>query len=287
MAAVSAYYVSSLYNADAFARGAGKRASSSEGAPPAKVATKVQDRLSDALEAMKRAPEEHKQAARNRARDRVEAVREQLKIIKELYAQNPKEMAKALRHLVKELQTALKAYKEAGGDMTSIGGAGLIAMTASAAPSRSTGAPGSEPDANAAETGAETDDAPVFGESAASPAHSPGEGPRPDSSDMSVEELEARLGVLRGDEGVVRSVDGLRRKIKELCENSKLQSAFLSRDRSRDEAFEALDEDLEALDEDVTAYKRDVQDELIAVRLEIKLIERGELSAPVALDVSA
>ena len=104
---------------------------------------------------------------------------------------------------------------------------------------------------------------------------------------MSVEELEARLGVLMGDEEFVRSVDGLKRKIKELFETSKIQSAFLSRDRSRDKAFEALDEDLEALDEDVTAYKRDVQDELIAVRLEIKLIERGERSAPVALDVSA
>ena len=134
MAAVSASALASLYTANAFASGASKRESGPQSGLTAKASTEVEDRLSEALKAMKRAPDEQKQATRNRARERVEAVREQLKIIKELYSQNPKEMAKALRHLVKELKSALKAYKDAGGDMTSIGASGLTAMASHASP---------------------------------------------------------------------------------------------------------------------------------------------------------
>ncbi|WP_440959671.1 hypothetical protein ACFELO_06175 [Oceanicaulis sp. LC35] len=299
MATLSASFVSSLYNAGALASGASKRAASAQGQPAPKASTEVQDRLSEALNAMKRAPDEQKQASRNRARERVEAVREQLKIIKELYAQNPKEMAKALRHLVKELKSALKAYKDAGGDMNAVGSAGLMAMAASpAAPDTTNTAAGEDASANGEQTDADVSaaahreaeaDASTEPEEDADPAvpDAVSNAARPQMASRSVDELDARLGELMGDEEFVRSVDGLKRKIQELFETAKIQSAFLAKDKARDNAFEALDEDLEALDEDVTEYKRDVQDELIAVRLEIKMIERGELSVPVSLDLTA
>ncbi len=156
MAAVSASYVSKLYNAGAVASGANKRASLLTPSPGDKTTSEVEDRLSAALEALKRAPEENRQATRNRARQRVEAVREQLKLIKELYAQNPKEMAKALRHLVKELKAALKVYKEAGGDLQAVGGVGLTALAAAPAPSETRTAPAD--DALSGETGSEQDE---------------------------------------------------------------------------------------------------------------------------------
>ena len=108
----------------------------------------------------------------------------------------------------------------------------------------------------------------------------------PRQASASIEALETRFGELKGDEEFILSVDGLKRKIKDLFETAKIQSAFLARDKSREGAFEALDEDLKALDEDVTEYQRDVQDELIATRLEIRMIERGELSAPSGLNLS-
>ncbi|WP_306016606.1 hypothetical protein [Oceanicaulis sp. MMSF_3324] len=290
MAAVSASYVSTLYNAGAVASGANKRASLLTSSLGDKPTSEVEDRLSAALEAMKRAPEENRQATRNRARQRVEAVREQLKLIKELYAQNPKEMAKALRHLVKELKSALKAYKEAGGDMQTVGGAGLTAPAAAPAPSETRTAPAD--DALSAETDSEQDATTVAAEveaEEAARATDPMAGPAsaPEPARASLDDLEARLGALMGDEAFVQSVDGLKRKIKELFETARIQSAFLERDKARDSAFETLDKALKTLDEDVTDYTRDVQDELIGVRLQIKMIERGELSAPAGLDVTA
>lgn len=296
MAAVSASALASLYTANAFASGATKRVSGPQSGLAAKASTEVEDRLSEALKAMKRAPDEQKQATRNRARDRVEAVREQLKIIKELYSQNPKEMAKALRHLVKELKSALKAYKDAGGDMTSIGASGLTAMASNASPAQAgaeaTDLESSSDDPQADEALAEAVDAApdIDSEPDASEATSltsTAEEHSPRQSSASIEALETRFGELKGDEEFILSVDGLKRKIKDLFETAKIQSAFLARDKTREGAFEALDEDLKALDEDVTEYQRDVQDELIATRLEIRMIERGELSAPSGLDVSA
>lgn len=295
MAAVSASAFASLYTANAFASGATKRASGPQSALAAKASTEVEDRLSEALKAMKRAPDEQKQATRNRARERVQAVREQLKIIKELYSQSPKEMAKALRHLVKELKSALKAYKDAGGDMTSIGASGLTAMASHASPApagaEATDLENSSDDPQADEALAEAvDDTPdTDSEPDAPDAPSPAsvaEEPSPRQARASIEALETRFGELKGDEEFILSVDGLKRKIKDLFETAKIQSAFLARDKTREGAFEALDEDLKALDEDVTEYQRDVQDELIATRLEIRMIERGELSAPSGLDVS-
>jgi len=299
MAAVSASYVSTLYSASALASGANKRASLLTLSPDDKTTSGVDDRLSAALEALKRAPEENRQATRNRARQRVEAVREQLKLIKELYAQNPKEMAKALRHLVKELKAALKAYKEAGGDMQAVGVAGLTVLAAAPAPSETRTAP--TDDELSAETGSEQDETTASAEpdartvtaeaeaeeAARSDDPMAGLASAPEPARASLEDLEARLGELMGDEAFVQSVDGLKRKIKELFETARIQSAFLAHDKARDSAFETLDEALKALDEDVTDYTRDVQDELIAVRLEIKMIERGELSAPAGLDVTA
>ena len=291
MAAVSASYVSSLYNAGGFASGASKRMSGQPYASVGKTTSAIEERLSTALNAMKNAPREQKEAARNRARERVEAVREQLKMIKELYAQNPKEMAKALRHLVKELKAALKSYKEAGGDMSALGApAGLTAVSASPAPaetkpSAQTDAEGDASDeARALEQGDETETA------AADPAPTSvtdQSAIRPPLASASVEDLERRLGERMGDEEFVRSVEGLKTKIKELFETAKIQSAFMARDTVREKAFEALDEDLKALDEDATDFKRDVQDEIITLRMEIRMIERGDLASPVSVDVSA
>lgn len=295
MAAVSASALASLFTANAFASGAIKRASGPQSELTAQASTEVEDRLSEALKAMKRAPDERKQATRNRARERVEAVREQLKIIKELYSQNPKEMAKALRHLVKELKSALKAYKDAGGDMTSIGASGLTAMASHASPESAgtqatdleSGSDDPQSDEALAEAvhAAPDADSDADAPDAPSPA-SVAEEPSLRQASASIEALETRFGELKGDEEFILSVDGLKRKFKDLFETAKIQSAFLARDKTREGAFEALDEDLKALDEDVTEYQRDVQDELIATRLEIRMIERGELSVPSGLDVS-
>lgn len=291
MAAVSASYVSSLYNAGGFASGVSKRMGGQPNATASKTAPAIEERLSEALNAMKTAPREQKQAARNRARERVEAVREQLKMIKELYAQNPKEMAKALRHLVKELKAALKSYKEAGGDMGALGGAaGLTALSASPAPVETKPSEQAEAEGDASEEARALEQDAEAETAAADPAPTSGADqgtPQPPMASASMDALERRLGERMGDEDFVSTVEGLKTKIKELFETAKIQSAFMARDKARESAFEALDEDLKALDEDATDFKREVQDEIITLRMEIKMIERGDLASPVSVDVSA
>ena len=54
--------------------------------------------------------------AKGRARERLQQVIEKLKLIRKLYAEDPKGMAKALAAVAKELQGAVKAYAKAAKD---------------------------------------------------------------------------------------------------------------------------------------------------------------------------
>ncbi len=54
--------------------------------------------------------------AKGRARERMQQVIEKLKMIRKLYAEDPKGMAKALAAVAKELQGAVKAYAKAAKD---------------------------------------------------------------------------------------------------------------------------------------------------------------------------
>jgi beta-glucosidase-like glycosyl hydrolase len=253
--------------------------------------SEIRDSLSATLEALRNAPETARQAAQNRARERVEAVREQLKLVKALYAENPEGMAKALRHLVKELNTALKAYKDAGGDAAQLSG-GLTRAPAPASAqttaSDATVAPAdperSEGDATPADP-AQEPTAPVKDHPA--PVIEPGryDTLAPAAPAPSREGLEARKGGLKGDEDFVNKVDGLTRKIRELFETAKIKAAFQARDSDRADAFEALEDDLGELEDDVFDYKRDVQDALISVDLQTKLLERSP-SATSALAIT-
>jgi hypothetical protein len=52
--------------------------------------------------------------AKTRAREKLKAVVEKLKILKKLFSGNAKEMARAMMQVFKELKAALKEFKEAG-----------------------------------------------------------------------------------------------------------------------------------------------------------------------------
>ncbi len=51
--------------------------------------------------------------SKSRVREQIEAIKKRLTILKSLYANNPREMAKALAQVFKELKAAVKAYKAA------------------------------------------------------------------------------------------------------------------------------------------------------------------------------
>lgn len=284
MPSISAHTASSgltsAFQADAFQRAPGKAVS----VKPSMDKT-VQDRLSATLDALKRGPEELREAAQERARQKVELVREQLKLIKELYAENPKEMAKALRHLVKELKAALKDYKEAGGNPAQMQGAMMGAIASQTAPPSSL----SQQDrAIEAEAGSQPSD-PALSENDPS-IQSDAVEQEPvleETSDVpervvsgSLEDLTARQGRLKGDEEFLNTVDGLSKKIRELFETAKIKAHFQAQDKARQETFKALGEELDELEEDVFDGLQDTRSDLNAVTLEIKLIERGQVSLP-------
>lgn len=96
----------------------------------------------------------------------------------------------------------------------------------------------------------------------------------------SLEDLTARQGRLKGDEDFLNTVDGLSKKIRELFETAKIKARFQVQDKDRQETFKALGEELDDLQEDVFDGLQDTRSDLNAVTLEIKLIERGQLSLP-------
>ncbi len=80
------------------------------------------------------------------ARARVQQIIERLKVLKKLFAYDPKQMARALAQIFKELKSAVKDYARAGGDELSLAGeAAGAATTPPAAAPTSGAAPGTPP----------------------------------------------------------------------------------------------------------------------------------------------
>ena len=80
------------------------------------------------------------------ARARVQQIIERLKVLKKLFAYYPKQMARALAQIFKELKSAVKDYARAGGDELSLAGeAAGAATTPPAAAPTSGAAPGTPP----------------------------------------------------------------------------------------------------------------------------------------------
>jgi hypothetical protein len=202
------------------------------------------------------------------AKAKIQQVVEWLKIVRKLYAQDPKGMAKALAQAFKDLKAAVKSYREAGGQEMAMSGelAGAALAnnrspekTADPAP-KAVAAQDSPPPsgelANRASEGAEA--APEADLSRS--AEGPDEPGRAGLYEAVVAEVRKALGEDSLD--FVKQVRGLVIEITKLLDAAKGQAAIRRKDKDTDKAMEEVDKSLKDLHEELDTMEQDIHREV-------------------------
>lgn len=187
---------------------------------------------------------------KSQAKAKLQQIREWLKIVRKLYAQNPVGMAKTLAQVFKDLKAAVAAYRDAGGQEM---GASADAVMVPP-PSRPTGddkAAEGEPDAAATTTGEPADAT----DADATARLRPSEGAS--LYDAVVGEVRKQVGEDELD--FLKEVRGMVDDIRKLLETARGQAAIGRRDKETDKTFEAADKALRALNETMDAMDRQIR----------------------------
>jgi len=182
--------------------------------------------------------------SKSRVREQIEGIKKRLNILKSLYAGNPKEMAKALAQVFKELKAAIKDYKAAlKSEMDSAGGGAVTAMPAEPAPA---------PAGDAGET--PEDDAAANVDTTAQPSDP--------TAPYNAVETAARTMV--GEDGLAFTkelrglVDWIEQK---LLAPARLQKQAQKPDKATDDAFKDVEDQLKALRKEIADTDRDLKAE--------------------------
>lgn len=220
-----------------------------------------------------KAPENQK----HQAKAKVQQLMDWLKIVRKLYANDPKGMAKALAQVFKDLKAAVKAYKDAGGQEMAMSGqvAGAAVnpgpAAASDAPKDASETPnGAKPatadgeavaPADATQTEAASAEVSEPGTSSTEQADPP---PAPAQGGSSI--YDAVVGEVRksiGEDGLdfIKQVRGIVNKITEILDTARGQAAIRKRDKETDKAFEETDKELKSLHEEMDSMERDIRRE--------------------------
>lgn len=204
---------------------------------------------------------EASETRKSQARAKLHQVREWLKIVRKLYAENPKAMARALAQAFKELKAAVQSFKDAGGQEMGSSGDAVGAVLTSAAKEKAgevkadkaaTAAPG---DREPVAAGDESGDA---GPGSGGDEAAPGAGPAPEAEavraafegrslyDAVVTEVRRQLG----EDGLefLKEVREMVRDIGRLLETAKGQAAIRRPDKDTEKALEETDEARKELD---------------------------------------
>jgi hypothetical protein len=203
------------------------------------------------------------------AKARIQQVVEWLKIVRKLYAQDPKGMAKALAQAFKDLKAAVKSYREAGGqEMAMSGDLAGAALANNRSPDRTAGAeapkeaaaqdspPPSGEEANRASKGAEAASEADLSRS----SEGPDEPGRAGLYEAVVAEVRKALGEDSLD--FVKQVRGLVIEITKLLDAAKGQAAIRSKDKDTDKAMEEVDKTLKDLHEELDTMEQDIHREV-------------------------
>jgi hypothetical protein len=204
------------------------------------------------------APERAKRDAKAKLID----IAKRIQLLKKLFAGNPKEMARALTQVFKELRAAVKAYKDAGGaELSMAGEAAKVAVANDDAP-KTEAAPDAD-DARAAE-----------GETPAPAETAPADGEKPPADEQPTQTpaqgsalYEAVVGKMRksiGEDGLdfikmVRQLVSGATGLRDMLEAARTQAKAKKPDKDTDEAFEDADKEMKALADDLSKMDRDIR----------------------------
>lgn len=191
------------------------------------------------------------------AKAKLQQVREWLKIVKKLFAQNPTGMAKALAQVFKDLKGAVAAYKDAGGEEMGATGDAVGAVLSAAEPAGKDAEPA---DGDAA---GDPPSPPAAGDAQAAPPEDRDAAPAARAAEgLSLYDAvtsEVRKQV--GEDGLafLKEVRGMVDDIKKLLETARGQAAIRRHDKASDEAFEDADKALKDLDETMSQMDRQIR----------------------------
>lgn len=220
------------------------------------------------------------EARKSQARAKLQQVRDWLKIVRKLYAQNPEGMARALAQAVKDLKAAVKAYRDAGGEEMAMAGAATgAALATGPAPTRAT-TPEDKPaaaapaaDAEDAEQSDEPETTQGAGEDADGLA---GDDETPADRQIGFADIvagayaagrslfDAVAGEVRkqiGEDGLnfLKEVRALVKDMADLLLTARGQAAIRRKDKSTDKAFEAADQAFRELNQAMDDMERDLR----------------------------
>lgn len=179
--------------------------------------------------------------AKTRAREKLKAIVEKLKILKKLFSGNAKDMARAMAHVFKELKAALKEFKDAGkAQMDAVASA-----AASITPPMTAGA---------------VDPAKPEGEAQATEAES--KTAEPAASTVTHDELMGSMRKSLGEDGMdfLKELKGILKHIDEkMLAPARIQKAAQKPDEDTDKVFEDMDKELKELRKAMADMERDLK----------------------------
>ena len=226
---------------------------------------------------------------KNFIREKIEGIKKRLNILRKLYSSNPKEMAKALTQVFKELKAALKEFK-ADTDKEIGASAGVVeAMmppdmpvavpTADGTPREDVAKDETSGDTNAAEAPVpateDTAKDPAVGDPSASPAD-PATAPADpaatatanDDKHALYSQIEDKVKTLAGESGLefTKEIKGLVQWIEDkMLSPARAQMKAKKPDKDTDKAFEDVEKELKDLRKDMEDMERDIKREAPAV----------------------
>lgn len=221
------------------------------------------------------------------AKAKIQQVVEWLKIVRKLYAQDPKGMAKALAQAFKDLKAAVKSYREAGGQEMAMGGelaGAAIANNSSPEKSAREGAQkevaSQEPPPTSADETVPAPEAIEAPQADVEPQDAPDDDPSP-SAQVSDEPgraglyeavvAEVRKAIGEDSLDFIKQVRGLANEITKLLDAARGQAAIRRKDKATDEAMEEADKTLKDLHEELDTMEQDVHREAPAAGMRLSI----------------
>jgi hypothetical protein len=214
----------------------------------------------DAARALSSPRFEASETRKSQARAKLQQVRDWVKIVRKLYAQNPKAMAKALAQAFKDLKSAVQSFKDAGGQEMGATGEAVGSQLASAPAGKSDKAAersvdGADDD-SAADRASSGDATRAAREGEAGEGDAGPEGRTESAStvfegrslyDAVVSEVRKQIG----EDGLqfLKEVREMVGEIGKLLEAARGQAAIRRRDKETEKAFEETDKALKELHE--------------------------------------
>jgi hypothetical protein len=207
-----------------------------------KAAAQKKEIADDAQQALSSPKLSASEQAKSRAKSEIQAIMKRLNVLKKLFSADPKQMAKALTQVFRELKAALKQYKDALKDEQGLGGdlvsGVLTAQAAASTPTAQTGTADQEP-------APQTDAAPA----------------KSDSQSLYNSVLGAYQQQL-GAEGLdfVKTLRAIVQEIEDkIVSAARIQAKGRPKDKATDEAFKDMDGALKDLRKDMDDMDRDLK----------------------------